>query len=241
MTARLLQRLLPVLLIDASHGWTLVPSARPPTPSLLTARVSAATMNAAEEAKIRKSLGGEMPSDRHGAAATAAGSAAAVAAASKDAPVEVGAEAEAAARQASFEEAQALGTQLATLLAESCAEGEPMPSEAVKVLRALISSSSGARGWFVTLLTDERFDAVFRPPLDAALLSTISDNPDPNIKLMTMNVAMSTATELVHAANGDPSLALDLGLHLGLALRTLALALALTQKLTLTLTLTLTR
>ena len=81
---------------------------------------------------------------------------------------------------------------------------------------------------FVTLLTDERFDAVFRPPLDAALLSTISDNPDPNIKLMTMNVAMSTATELVHAANGDPSLALDLGLHLGLALRTLALALTLT-------------
>eukprot|EP00964_Phaeocystis_antarctica_P016480 scaffold9106_cov50-Phaeocystis_antarctica.AAC.2 len=80
------------------------------------ARVSAATMNAAEEAKIRKSLGGEMPSDRHGAAAAAAGGDAAAAtgaaaAAPKDAPVEVGAEAEAAARQASFEEAQALGTQ----------------------------------------------------------------------------------------------------------------------------------
>ena len=206
MASRLLQHLLPILLIDASHGWTLMPSTRPPTPSLLTARVSAATMNAAEEAKIRKSLGGEMPSDNHGAAAAAAGGGSAAAAAPpKDSPVEVGAEAEAAAREASFEEAQALGTQLATLLAESCAEGEPMPAEAVKVLRALISSSSGARGWFVTLLTDERFDAVFRPPLDAALLSTISDNPDPNIKLMTMNVAMSTATELVHAANGDPS------------------------------------
>ena len=123
-------------------------------------------MNAAEEAKIRESLGGEMAPERHRAAA-----------------VEVGAEAEAAARQASFEEAQALGTQLATLLAESCAEGEPMPAEAVKVLRALISSTSGARGWFVTLLTDERFDAVFRLPLDAALLSAISDNPEPNIRL----------------------------------------------------------
>ena len=187
MAAGLLQRLLPILLIEASHGWTLAPSTRPPTPSLLAARVSAATMNAAEEAKIRESLGGEMAPERHGATA-----------------VEVGAEAEAAARQASFEEAQALGTQLATLLAESCAEGEPMPAEAVKVLRALISSTSGARGWFVTLLTDERFDAVFRPPLDAALLSAISDNPEPNIRLMTMNVAMSTATELVHAANGGP-------------------------------------
>ena len=187
MAARLLRRLLPILLIEAGHGWTLAPSTRPPTPSLLAARVSAATMNAAEEAKIRESLGGEMASERHRAA-----------------PVEVGAEAEAAARQASFEEAQALGTQLATLLAESCAEGEPMPAEAVKVLRALISSTSGARGWFVTLLTDERFDPVFRPPLDAALLSAISDNPEPNIKLMTMNVAMSTATELVHAANGGP-------------------------------------
>ena len=187
MAARLLRLLLPVLLVEASHGW-MAPSTRPPTPSLLAARVSAATMNAAEEAKIRESLGGEMASERHGAAA-----------------VEVGAGAEAAARQASFEEAQALGTQLATLLAESCAKGEPMPAEAVKVLRALISSTSGARGWFVTLLTDERFDAVFRPPLDAALLSTISDNPEPNIKLMTMNVAMTTATELVHAANGGPS------------------------------------
>ena len=85
MAARLLQCLLPILLIEASHGWTLAPSTRPPstrppTPSLLAARVSAATMNAAEEAKIRESLGGEMAPARHGAAA-----------------VEVGAEAEAAA------------------------------------------------------------------------------------------------------------------------------------------------
>jgi len=177
---------------------------RLPSPSL-PARASAVAMNAAEEAKIRKSLSGNMPLDRHDAAASAAGGAAAVA--PKDSPVEVGAEAEAAARQASFEEAQALGSQLATLLAESCAEGEPMPTQAVSVLRALISSSSGARGWFVTLLTDERFDAVFRPPLDASLLSAISDTPEPNIKLMTMNVAMSTATELVHLANGNPDLA----------------------------------
>ena len=173
MATRFLQRLLPILLIDASHCWTLAPSVRSPGASLQAARASAVTMNAAEEAKIRKSLGSEEPANRHGAMAAAAGGGAA--AAPEGAQVAVGAEAEAAARQASFEEAQALGSQLAELLAESCAEGEPMPAEAVGVLRALISTSSGARGWFVTLLTDERFDAVFAPPLDASLLSAIAD------------------------------------------------------------------
>ena len=173
MATRFLQRLLPILLIDASHCWTLAPSMRSAGASLRAARASAVTMNAAEEAKIRKSLGSEEPANRHGAMAAAAGGGAA--AAPEGAQVAVGAEAEAAARQASFEEAQALGSQLAELLAESCAEGEPMPAEAVGVLRALISTSSGARGWFVTLLTDERFDAVFAPPLDASLLSAIAD------------------------------------------------------------------
>jgi len=114
---------------------------------------------------------------------------------------------EAAAAKASFEEAQALGAQLAAVLTESCAAGEPMPSEAVAVLRALISSTAGARGWFVTLLTNPDFDPVFQPPLDEGLLQAIEASPDPNIKLMTMNVAMSTATELTHAANGNEQLA----------------------------------
>jgi len=185
-----------LLLVDTALGWTL-PAVRPPN-----TRSLAVLMNAKEEAKIRESLGGEMPSDRHLTVAAAAGGAA-----GPDAPVALGADAEAAAKKASFEEAQALGAQLAALLSESCAQGQPMPPEAVTVLRVLISSTSGARGWFVTLLTNPDFEAVFRPPLDESLLSAISDNPDPNIKLMTMNVAMSTATELVHEANGNPELA----------------------------------
>ena len=75
-----------------------------------------------------------------------------------------------AAQAASFEESQLLGTQLADILAASCANGEKMPAEAVTVLRSLVSTTSGARGWFVTLLTDERYDAVFKPPLDPELL-----------------------------------------------------------------------
>jgi hypothetical protein len=51
-----------------------------------------------------------------------------------------------AARKASFEEAQLLGEQLATILTESCSSGEQMPTEAVSVLRTLVSSTVGARG-----------------------------------------------------------------------------------------------
>ena len=110
-----------------------------------------------------------------------------------------------AAQAASFEESQVLGAQLADILA--AANGERMPADAANVLRSLVSTTSGARGWFVTLLTDERFDAVFRPPLDPELLRAIEASPEPNLKLLTMNVAMSTATELVHVANGSEDLA----------------------------------
>lgn len=169
----------------------------------------------AKEAQIREQLEGGKPSTGH-------------AAASGD---------EAAATQASFEEAQVRSATLATMLTESCAGGEPMPAEAVATLRALISTTAGARGWFVTLLTDPAFEPVFRPPLDEALLEAVEASPDPNIKvcrfgaiphlaaalpqpnllltrsrptpkqLMTMNVAMSTATELAHLANGHDDLA----------------------------------
>ena len=64
-----------------------------------------------------------------------------------------------------------------------------------------------ARGWFVTLLTNPDYDAVFEPPLDASFLDALCASPDPNVRLMTMNVAMSTATELAHAANGNADLA----------------------------------
>ena len=112
-----------------------------------------------------------------------------------------------AAQAASFEEGQVLGAQLADILAASCANGKNMPAEAVAVLRSLVSTTSGARGWFVTLLTDERYDVVFQKPLDLELLRAIEDSPEPNLKLLTMNVAMSTATELVHNANGSDDLA----------------------------------
>jgi len=111
------------------------------------------------------------------------------------------------ARAISFDDAQVLGEKLATVLSTSCKAGEPMPEEAVTLLRALISTTAGARGWFVTLLTNPDFDAVFQSPIDEALLQAICDNPTPNIRLMTMNVAMSTATELAHLRMGNEDMA----------------------------------
>ena len=110
------------------------------------------------------------------------------------------------AAQASFEESQVLG-QLADILAANCSNGEEMPIEAVIVLRSLASPTWGARGLFVTLLTDERYDAVFKLPLEPQLLTVIGAAPKPNLQLLTMNVATSTATELVHVADGNEDLA----------------------------------
>ena len=147
-----------------------------------------------EEAKIRANLEG---STLHGKVASSS-------AATVTEPAEL---TEEQALKASFEEAQALATQLGSVLSEACAAGEPMPEEAVLILRTLISSSAGARGWFVTLLTNPSFDALFRAPIDESLLTAIEASPDPNLRLMTMNVAMSSATELVHSANGNLELA----------------------------------
>lgn len=111
------------------------------------------------------------------------------------------------ARTSSFEDAQVIGDDLAAILTKSCANGEPMPEEATLLLRDLVSTTSGARGWFVSLLTNMDYDPVFVKPIDESFLSALCDNPEPNIKLMTMNVAMSTATELTHLANGNEDLA----------------------------------
>ncbi|KAL1507781.1 hypothetical protein AB1Y20_007391 [Prymnesium parvum] len=114
---------------------------------------------------------------------------------------------EGAAQRASFGEAQSIGAELAARLSESCATGAPMPQEAVAVLKALLSHTAGARGWFVSLLTNPTFEHIFEPPLHNALLEAIEASPKTNIRLVVMNVAMPTATELIHLDNGNSELA----------------------------------
>lgn len=112
-----------------------------------------------------------------------------------------------AVSSASFEDAQAIGRDLATMLTASCTDGEPMPAEATALLRELVSQTAGARGWFVSLLTTPEFEPVFVPPLDESLLTALCDAPDPNVGLVTMNVAMPVATELTHLDMGNRELA----------------------------------
>lgn len=172
---------------------------RQPVHRTLAARSAMSPTDLEEEARIRADLEEpEATSARHGAVAAGA---------ARHAPPGMAATTEDQAKKSSFEDAQVLGRELAEVLTASCAAGEPMPEEAVKLLRALVSTTAGARGWFVSLLTNPKFDAVFQSPVDEVLLQAISDSPGPNIKLMTMNVAMSTATELAHLERGHPDLA----------------------------------
>ena len=78
--------------------------------------------------------------------------------------------------------------------------------EAFIVLRSLASPTWGARGLFVTLLTDERYDAVFKLTLEPQLLTVIGAAPE-NKQLLTTQLATSTAMELVHVADGSEELA----------------------------------
>ena len=95
-----------------------------------------------------------------------------------------------AKRGASFEAAQDIGRELA----EQLRDKKALDDEARELLQDLVSTTSGARGWFVSLLTDEDLAQLFVPPIDDALLQPIAARPEPNLRLCVMNVAMSSAT-----------------------------------------------
>lgn len=58
------------------------------------------------------------------------------------------------ALQASFSDAQGIGMELGAKLAKSTSKGVPLLREEKDVLSALISHSDGARGFYVSTLTD---------------------------------------------------------------------------------------
>jgi hypothetical protein len=55
---------------------------------------------------------------------------------------------------ASFSDAQGIGMELGAKIAECTSKGVPLPKEEKDVLSALISHSDGARGFYVSTLTD---------------------------------------------------------------------------------------
>ena len=107
-----------------------------------------------------------------------------------------------AAKSASFEEAQKLGMSLGLSLSSHLAHGSAPSIDEQGALGALLSHSDGARGFYVTTLTAPELDKLFEEPIQESMLSAIKSSPDPNVKLLTMNIAMSTATEIAHLANG---------------------------------------
>jgi hypothetical protein len=69
-----------------------------------------------------------------------------------------------------------------------------------QAIAALLQTMNGARGFFVTFLTGESFLA---DAPTAGILRALRSAPATVADLMTKNLAMSTAMQLTHQANGD--------------------------------------
>ena len=113
-----------------------------------------------------------------------------------------------AASDVSFDEAQTLGANLLDCFVKKNVDGTPVPDDTRESLTQLLSTTSGARGYFVMLLTDDEFAPLFAASkFDSMLLEPLEANPEISVQLMTMNVAMSTSMAVYHARNGDAQLA----------------------------------
>lgn len=72
------------------------------------------------------------------------------------------------------------------------------------VLTQLVRSENGARGFFVTYLSDERSLADSPSP---AIIQALKTSPDTVAPLMVKNLAMSTASAIAHRRNQDATAA----------------------------------
>ncbi|MGI0489160.1 hypothetical protein ACN4EK_27425 [Pantanalinema rosaneae CENA516] len=100
----------------------------------------------------------------------------------------------------SFEQAIAV-TQA---LLEQMAQEELSSSEIELVLRALVSTENGARGFFVTYLSDDRPFADYPNP---AIVNALKTAPAIVAPLLIKNLAMSTAMAITHRRNQHEDLA----------------------------------
>ncbi len=83
--------------------------------------------------------------------------------------------------------------------------GELKQSALVSAISTLISTENGARGFFVTYLTDDVYgtaDNVIDEVLEA-----LKSSPEVVNDLLVKNIAMSTAMELTHRRNKDEDMA----------------------------------
>jgi hypothetical protein len=94
----------------------------------------------------------------------------------------------------SFPQAIALAEEILALPAE------PDDGMQERAIAALLQTSNGARGFFVTFLTGE---SPLADTPTAGIIRALQSAPAIVADLMTKNLAMSTAMQLTHQANGD--------------------------------------
>ncbi len=91
----------------------------------------------------------------------------------------------------------------AIALAEEILALPTTPDDAVqkRAIAALLQTSNGARGFFVSFLTGE---SPLADAPTAGIIRALRSAPAMVADLMAKNLAMSTAMQLTHQANGDP-------------------------------------
>jgi hypothetical protein len=100
----------------------------------------------------------------------------------------------------SFEAAIALTQQLLTDWEQQALSPEQIQTR----ITQLVASQNGARGFFVTYLTDER--SQFDAPTDA-VLAALCTSAETVSELLVKNLAMSTAMAIAHRRNGNEAMA----------------------------------
>lgn len=104
----------------------------------------------------------------------------------------------------SFEEAIALTQELLSQMEKE----ELSQSEIQESIANLVKSQNGARGFFVTYLTDDRSLADKPSP---AVFRALETSPEIVPELLVKNVAMSAGMEVHHRRNGDEEMAASSG------------------------------
>lgn len=100
----------------------------------------------------------------------------------------------------SFEEAIALTQRLLT----DWEQQSLSPEQIQAIITQLVASQNGARGFFVTYLTDER--SQFDAPTEA-VLAALQTSPEIVAELLVKNLAMSTAMAMTHRRNHNEEMA----------------------------------
>ncbi|MCU0569180.1 MAG: hypothetical protein MUF49_21725 [Oculatellaceae cyanobacterium Prado106] len=104
------------------------------------------------------------------------------------------------ASEITFEEAIALTQTILTQLGL----GNMAEAEIAKIVTALVASENGARGFFVTYLTDDR--PLADHPSDS-IVQALKSSPVGVAELLVKNLAMSSAMAIAHRRNQAESMA----------------------------------